>query len=399
MTPTDFMDCLEVIGQDPDIPTSELALLLGRVLKIAGPPSDLPNLVLSRLGRLATQFSEHQLQEISLKDWQVMEVFGKQKEWTVNQLKILASGFMNSNSLNVQALDSSHLATLGYVVCGLPQEIMGQIKASEFCSAVMYLGQLALQCTEQQLHALTRLCTNSDIFGPVSGWTEEDFWEIGSVAAGLDDMELSALILEQIQGLTPLAVSLIQPTKFAVAFSAQQLQMFSWSQAKAVTDQQKKLLDKEQMKALTLALTEDSGNQTYKGKSHADHCSLCFLLHLCVLVPALHVYNLLRPITVLTLSHPVEPNIIAPHDATSGGGPIPPGSTRGQDFRDEIMEWKVLHLTSDQMSTQADHLLGPPLDAGAQETCYQSLLSFREARLQDGKSEKKEELRFIDLPL
>ncbi|XP_072258634.1 stereocilin-like [Pyxicephalus adspersus] len=311
MTPTDFMDCLEIIGQDPDIPTSELGLLLSRVLEIAGPPSELPSLVLVRLGRLATQFSEKQLKEISLNDWQVMNAFGKQKEWTTNQLTILATGYMNSNSLIAQTLDSLQLATLGYAVCGLPEEDMRQINANEFCLAVMYLGQLALRCTEHQLSALKQLCANSGMFGPVSGWTEEVFREIGSVAAGLDDMELSALVLEQIHGLTPLAVSLIQPTKFAVAFSVQQLKMFSWLQAKAVTDQQRKLLDMEQLKALTLALNEDSGNQTYKaGKSHASHCSLCALLHLCVLIPALHIYNLLRPITVHVLTHSVESDTI-----------------------------------------------------------------------------------------
>ncbi|XP_073480067.1 stereocilin-like [Aquarana catesbeiana] len=192
---------------------------------------------------------------------------------------------MNTNSVAAQALDSLYLATLGYALCGLPAEDMGQIQAREFCSAVMYLGQLALQCTEQQLYALTRLCTGSEMFGPVSGWTGEVFLEMGSVAAGLDDMELSSLVLQQIQGLTPLAVSLIQPTKFAVSFSAQQLQMFSWSQATIVTDQQKKLLDTEQLEALILALNEYGGNQIYKGaKSHADRCSLCSPLHLSVLI-------------------------------------------------------------------------------------------------------------------
>lgn len=34
MTPVNFTDCLEEIGQDPDIPNSELAPLLARVLKV-----------------------------------------------------------------------------------------------------------------------------------------------------------------------------------------------------------------------------------------------------------------------------------------------------------------------------------------------------------------------------
>ncbi|XP_069815085.1 putative stereocilin-like protein [Dendropsophus ebraccatus] len=101
-------------------------------------------------------------------------------------------------------------------------------------------------------------------------------------------MELSALVLEQIQGLTPLAISLIHPNKFAVSFSVQQLQLFSWSQAKAVTSQQMKLLDSEQIKALTLALIEDSGNQIYRaGKSSGDHCRYCALLQLTSLLSVL----------------------------------------------------------------------------------------------------------------
>ncbi|KAG8574864.1 hypothetical protein GDO81_009374 [Engystomops pustulosus] len=110
-------------------------------------------------------------------------------------------------------------------------------------------------------------------------------------------MELSSLVLEQIRGLTPLAISLIPPQKFAVSFTSQQLQLFSWSQAKAVTQQQSKLLDSEQMKALAFALIEDSGNQTYRaGKSQAGHCSYYPLLHVSALLPVLHVMYMVKPL-------------------------------------------------------------------------------------------------------
>ncbi|XP_075062016.1 stereocilin-like [Mixophyes fleayi] len=207
----------------------------------------------------------------------------------MSQLKTLVSGFMRTHGITAQDLDALHLVTFGYVICGLPEGDMRQIKQLEFCLAVMYLGQLALQCTEQQLYVLLHLCTHSDMFGLVSGWTEDIFREIGSVAAGLQDMELSALVLGQIQGLTPLAISLIQSKTFAVSFSAQQLLMFSWSQAIAVTTQQQKLLDKEQLRALTQALTEDNGNRTYRGKSQASPCLFCNLLHLSALLPVLQV--------------------------------------------------------------------------------------------------------------
>lgn len=85
-------------------------------------------------------------------------------------------------------------------------------------------------------------------FGPVSDWGPEIFTEIGTLAggaagplvvrvlsphrgwilivscallpslAGIPDLALSALLREQIQGLTPLAISVIPAPKFAVSF-------------------------------------------------------------------------------------------------------------------------------------------------------------------------------------
>ncbi|XP_069622562.1 stereocilin-like [Ranitomeya imitator] len=301
MTPVNFIDCLEQIGQNPDIPNSELAPLLTRVLKIAGPVSVLPKHVVLRLGRLATKLSVKQLKVVSLEDLQVVEAFGNQQEWTTSQLNTLVNRFLKTYKVTAKDLTALHLVTLGYLICGLPEIDIQQITPLEFCSAVMYLGQFSLSCTELQLEALVRLCTGNAMFGTVSGWTEDIFLEIGSVAAGLQDIELSSLVLEQIQGLTPLAISLIFPKKFAVSFSSQQLQLFSWSQAKAVTEQQKKLLDNEQTKALTLALIEDSGNQTYRaGKSQAGHCSYCAPLHLSALLPVLHVFYIVTPTVVCT---------------------------------------------------------------------------------------------------
>ncbi|XP_053572133.1 stereocilin-like [Bombina bombina] len=291
MSNVDFLDCLEEIGLDPDIPLSELPPLLARVLEIVGPASALPPLLITRLGRLATRFSEKQLQKLPLEHLQVMEALGREQDWNMEQLQSLAHGFLSSSRLSVQDLDAIHLVTLGYAVCGLQNVDMEQLLAYEFCSAVLHLGSLALKCTEQQLYTLTRLCTYNDIFGPVSEWTEDIFREMGSVAAGLDDLELSALVKEQIQGLSPLAVSLIHPKKFAVVFSTVQLSLFSWSQAVRVTDQQWKLLDKEQQRALSLVITGDAnGTQDYRA-SNTGHCSLCCVLVYCPLLSA--VYQLL----------------------------------------------------------------------------------------------------------
>lgn len=75
-------------------------------------------------------------------------------------------------------------------------------------------------------------------FGPVSTWGPEVFTEIGTLAAGLEDMVLSALVQEQVEGLIPDAIALIPPTKMAVVFSAVQLSWLNVEQAWVVTEKQ-----------------------------------------------------------------------------------------------------------------------------------------------------------------
>lgn len=51
------------------------------------------------------------------------------------------------------------------------------------CSkAVLWLGQLKLSCSEEQLGALVGLLTHSLAFGPISSWGTDVFIEIGALA-------------------------------------------------------------------------------------------------------------------------------------------------------------------------------------------------------------------------
>lgn len=118
------------------------------------------------------------------------------------------------------------------------------------CSkAALWLGQLKLSCSEEQLLVLVSLLSHSLTFGPISSWGAEVFIEIGVLAgiggemstlrvksmidgtnksflmlifvhslppAGLPDMAMSALVKEQIEGVLPVAISMIPPDKFAV---------------------------------------------------------------------------------------------------------------------------------------------------------------------------------------
>ncbi len=118
-------------------------------------------------------------------------------------------------------------------------------------AAALFLREMVLPCSEQQTEALTSRLSSPLGFGPVSSWGSEVFTEIGTLAgtdgrfdynqfngqythaklgrlrkikqtdsvssAGLEDMVLSALIKEQVEGLTPAAITLIPPRKFAVS--------------------------------------------------------------------------------------------------------------------------------------------------------------------------------------
>lgn len=117
--------------------------------------------------------------------------------------------------------------------------------------AALFLREMILPCSEQQTEALTSRLSSPLGFGPVSSWGSEVFTEIGTLAgtdggfnynqfngqythaklgrltkikqtdsvssAGLEDMVLSALIKEQVEGLTPAAITLIHPRKLSVS--------------------------------------------------------------------------------------------------------------------------------------------------------------------------------------
>lgn len=120
-----------------------------------------------------------------------------------------------------------------------------------------FLRETSLPCTEQQMEALTGCLSRPEAFGPVSTWGPEVFTEIGTLAGtktkgnkithrvfnaaefvgtgrvficgevvyvplclcpgGLEDLVLSALVREQLEGITPQALALVTPKKMAVS--------------------------------------------------------------------------------------------------------------------------------------------------------------------------------------
>lgn len=131
------------------------------------------------------------------------------------QLTTLFTRVLNSTKRTPSQLDSSMLVALGHIVCGaktteiktfnnvelrwaqfpLWMTCLSLSSACHFyllscvlsppagCSkAVLWLGQLRLSCSEDQMLALVELLTNNLAFGPMDSWGTDVFIEIGVLA-------------------------------------------------------------------------------------------------------------------------------------------------------------------------------------------------------------------------
>ncbi|XP_041845461.1 stereocilin isoform X2 [Melanotaenia boesemani] len=211
-----FSNCLELMGADPFLASYQRIEVLKRVKKIYGPVASFSQPVITQLGEIATELSPEELSILRLTERRSIGAMGAVSAWNSRQLGALFTTVLNSTKQSPSQLDSSILVALGYIVCGAKTTEIRSFNNVEFSKAVLWLGQLRLSCSEEQLLALVGLLTHSLAFGPMSSWGTDVFIEIGVLAAGLPDIVMSALVKEQIEGITPMAISMITPEKFAV---------------------------------------------------------------------------------------------------------------------------------------------------------------------------------------
>ncbi|XP_072881906.1 stereocilin [Hemitrygon akajei] len=286
MTDSEFADCLEVLSGDPDLSAEQRRILVTKAKNLYGPVRSMKRWQVLQLGRAVTQLSGRDLQSLDLLDLGILSFLGEMDEWSVKQRRIAFGSFLSRAGWQVTDLNATTLVALGHFICGMSVSELERIRPKEFCKAVLFVGNLKLRCSESQFEALARLTTHSEAFGPVSKWGPEIFTEIGSIAAGLTDMALSSLIAQQIEGLTPTAIALIPPDKFAVVFSADQLSCFSSVQASAVTGGQYKRLSAEQRRVVSGAQYDGELHQEQRGKNTSPlSASFRFaVLYLCLTV-------------------------------------------------------------------------------------------------------------------
>ncbi|KAM9826765.1 stereocilin [Syngnathus typhle] len=269
MSQVDLKECVEVFGQDTSLSSEQRRALWVKLRQAFSPVSELRTEQVLALGSLVTEMTVRELYDTSLTDLAVLAHLGTLSSWRTNKMRAVVSGTMRKCNLKIEQLSMVDLATFGHLICGLYPSEMKRISAYNFSMAVQFLREMSLPCTEQQMEALTSRLSRPEAFGPVGAWGPEVFTEIGTLAAGLADIVLSALTQEQVEGITAEAISLLSPKKMTVVFSATQLSWLSAEQAWAITEDQWSELDNEQRHAVGLARYEGDALLELRGRNSA----------------------------------------------------------------------------------------------------------------------------------
>ncbi|XP_037611274.1 stereocilin-like [Sebastes umbrosus] len=286
MSQEDLKECVQVFAQDTSMSSEQRRALWVKLRQSFSPVRELRADQVLALGPVVTEMGERELHDASLTDQGVLVHLGTLTGWSPKKMRAVILGVMRKRKLKVEQLAAVDLATFGHLMCGLYPSEIRRLSPHNLSMAVLFLREASLPCTEYQMEALTSRLSRPEAFGPVSAWGPEVFTEIGTLAVGLEDMVLSALVQEQVEGITPEAIALMSPKKMAVVLSAVQMSWLSAEQAWAVTEEQWAELDAEQRHAVGLARYEGDALLELRGRSSAPAAdslsvrslALCLLL-------------------------------------------------------------------------------------------------------------------------
>ncbi|XP_068435116.1 stereocilin [Clinocottus analis] len=292
MSQEELKQCVDVFAQDASMSSEQRRALWLKLRKVSkttnffSPVRELRADEVLALGPVVTEMGERDLQDASITDLGVLAHLGTLTDWSPKKMRAVILGMMRKRKLKVEQLTAVDLATFGHLLCGLYPSEIKRLSPYNLSVAVLFLRETSLPCTEQQMEELTSRLSRPEAFGPVNAWGPEVFTEIGTLAVGFEDMVLSALVQEQVEGITPEAIALMSPRKMAVVFSAVQMSWLSAEQAWAVSEEQWAQLDTEQRHALGLARYEGDVLLELRGRNSApaadsfttSSLALCLLL-------------------------------------------------------------------------------------------------------------------------
>uniref|UniRef100_A0A3B3T1I3 Stereocilin n=1 Tax=Paramormyrops kingsleyae TaxID=1676925 RepID=A0A3B3T1I3_9TELE len=261
MEEEELANCVEDLAQDDSLSPEQR-----RALWSYGPAKSLTREQILELGCLVMEMSERELQDANLADLGTVTHLGAWRGWTPKKVRAAMMSFLRHSDLKLEELEATELASLGNLLCGLSPMEISRLDPKHLSMATLFLRELHLPCSEQQMEALLSQLSRPQGFGSISSWGPEIFTEIGNLAVGLPDIVLSALVREQVEGLTPEVIGLIPPTKMAVALSSPQFSWLTVEQASAVTEEQWSELGGEQKRALAMALYEGDLPLEHRGE-------------------------------------------------------------------------------------------------------------------------------------
>ncbi|KAF0043246.1 hypothetical protein F2P81_004583 [Scophthalmus maximus] len=271
MSQEDLKQCVEVLGQDASLSSEQRRSLWMKLKQSFSAVRELRADQVLSLGFMVTEMGERELQDTDLTEAGVLAHLGTLTGWSPKKMRAVVLGVMRRRKLKVEQLTVVDVATFGHLICGLYPSEIKRLTPYILSVAALFLREMSLPCTEQQMEALASRLSRPEAFGPVSAWGPEVFTEIGTLAVGLQDMALSALVQEQVEGITPEAIALMSPEKMAVVFSAVQLSWLSAEQAWAVTEEQWTELDTEQRHAVGLARFEGDALLELRAEYHDEY--------------------------------------------------------------------------------------------------------------------------------
>nr|XP_040056537.1 stereocilin isoform X1 [Gasterosteus aculeatus aculeatus] len=292
MSQEDLKECVQVFAKDTSMSSEQRRALwlklrkVSRTVKSFSPVRELRADQVLALGPVVTEMGERDLQDAHLTDPGVLAHLGTLTHWSPKKTRAVILGVMRKRKLKVEQLTAVDMATFGNLMCGFYPSEIKRLSPYNLSVAVLFLRETSLPCSEQQMEELTSRLSRPEAFGPVSAWGPEVFTEIGTLAAGLEDMVLSALVQEQVEGITPEAIALMSPKKMAVVFSAVQMSWLSAEQAWAVTEEQWAQMDAEQRHAVGLARYEGDVLLELRGRNSAPAADSfsTYSLALCLLL-------------------------------------------------------------------------------------------------------------------
>ncbi|NXH21221.1 OTOAN protein, partial [Bucco capensis] len=255
---------VDLLGTVSGFNSSQLIALKEKAKQVWGSLPDWKSYHIVSLGRIALALTEREIKELDLRSIDTISVLSQQKEWTFTQARSILQGFLEDSGQTMSTLKSFDLVGLGAILCALNTTEIMSIRTAEFSAAVARIGLLF--CSTPVLRQFKRM--TESVFGTATNWNSSVLQEIGTIAGGLNVVELKAFNKNLMPYFQPIAIRCIPPEIFQ-ALSPEQIANLGPENAAAVTRLQREHLNASQLQSLQLALdgARTSSPETQNGAS------------------------------------------------------------------------------------------------------------------------------------